>query len=283
MSEVHRREPRSWLFVPADSEKKIAKALDSEADAVIFDLEDSVAPTQKPVARHILRGLAIPSGTPQCWVRINPVGSEHHDADLELIGSADIHGIVLPKAESGADVSQLALRTGSIPVHAIVTETAASLFGLLSYRDANPPLAAMSWGAEDLSAALGASSKHDESGELSFTYKLARSLCLAGAVAAGVQVVDGVFADFRDEDGLKKEAAAARREGFTGKLAIHPAQVPVINAAFTPSHEEVAHARAVVQAFEAEPSAGVLSVDGKMVDRPHLFQAKRVLERAGGS
>jgi citrate lyase subunit beta/citryl-CoA lyase len=161
-----------------------------------------------------------------------------HKDDLKLIGVADIHGIVLPKAESGADVTELAHRTGNIPIHAIVTETAASLFGLLSYRDPKSPLAAMSWGAEDLSAALGASSKYDESGELSFTYKLARSLCLAGAVAAGVQPVDGVFADFRDEEGLRAEAEAARREGFTGKLAIHPAQVPVINAAFTPSEEE---------------------------------------------
>jgi len=138
----------------------------------------------------------------------------------------------------------------------------------------------MSWGAEDLSAALGASSKYDDSGELSFTYRLARSLCLAGAVAAGVQPVDGVFADFRDANGLAREAAAARREGFTGKLAIHPDQVAVINGAFTPSDDDVAHAREVVAAFDAQPDAGVLSVAGKMVDRPHLVQARRVLERA---
>ena len=180
----------------------------------------------------------------------------------------------MPKAESGADVTQLAHRTGNIPIHAIVTETAASLFGLLSYRDPKSPLAAMSWGAEDLSAALGASSKYDASGDLSFTYKLARSLCLAGAVAAGVQPVDGVFADFKDEEGLRAEAEAARREGFTGKLAIHPAQVPIINAAFTPSDDEVRHAEEIVAAFEAQPDAGVLSVGGKMVDRPHLVQAQ---------
>jgi citrate lyase subunit beta/citryl-CoA lyase len=273
-------EPRSWLFVPADSDKKVAKALDSEADALIFDLEDSVAPATKAKAREILKDLPARSGGPQWWVRINPIGSEHHKDDLELIGIADIHGIVLPKAESGADVTQLAHRTGNIPIHAIVTETPASLFNLLSYRDPRSPLVAMSWGAEDLSAALGASSKHDESGELSFTYKLARSLCLAGAAAAGVQPVDGVFADFRDDEGLRKEAEAARREGFTGKLAIHPAQVAIINAAFTPSDEEIAKARAIVKAFEAEPDAGVLSVAGKMVDRPHLVQARRVLERA---
>ena len=273
-------EPRSWLFVPADSERKITKALDSEADAIIFDLEDSVAPAMKSVARDVLKSLLKRSGGPEWWVRINPLGSEFIRDDLELIGIADIHGIVLPKAESGADVTELAHRTGNIPIHAIVTETAASLFGLLSYRQPGSPLAAMSWGAEDLSAALGASSKYDSDGELSITYKLARSLCLAGAVAAGVQPVDGVFADFKDDKGLKREAEAARREGFTGKLAIHPAQVALINAAFTPSAEDVAHAEQIVAAFEAHPDAGVLSVDGKMVDRPHLVQARRVLERA---
>ena len=273
-------EPRSWLFVPADSERKITKALDSDADAIIFDLEDSVAPAMKAVARDVLKSLLKRSGGPQWWIRVNPLASAYLREDLELLGIADIHGIVLPKAESGADVIQLAHRTGNIPIHAIVTETAASLFGLLSYRDPRSPLAAMSWGAEDLSAALGASSKYDASGDLSFTYKLARTLCLAGAVAAGVQPVDGVFADFRDEDGLRAEAEAARREGFTGKLAIHPAQVTVINAAFTPSGEDVRAAEEIVAAFEAHPDAGVLSVGGKMVDRPHLVQARRVLERA---
>ena len=273
-------EPRSWLFVPADSEKKVAKALASDADAVIFDLEDSVAPARKAAARDILKHMPERSGGPAWWVRINPLGSQHHKDDLDLIRKADIQGLVLPKAESGADVAQLAYRTGSIPIHAIVTETASSLFGLLSYSDPKSPLAAMSWGAEDLSAALGAASKYDESGELSFTYRLARSLCLAGAVAAGVQPVDGVFADFRDEKGLRADTEAARREGFTGKLAIHPTQVPVINAAFTPSKAEVKHAAEVVAAFEAEPDAGVLSISGKMIDRPHLIQARRVLERA---
>lgn len=273
-------QPRSWLFVPADSEKKINRALDSDADAIIFDLEDSVAPSMKKVGRDLLKNLLKRSGGPQWWIRINPLASEFIRDDLKLLGVADIHGIVLPKAENGTDITQLAHRTGNIPIHAIVTETAASLFGLLSYRDPKSPLAAMSWGAEDLSAALGAAAKHDESGELSFTYRLARSLCLAGAVAAGVQPVDGVFADFRDEDGLSAEAAAARREGFTGKLAIHPAQVAVINAAFTPSDEEVKHAEEIVAAFEAQPDAGVLSIGGKMVDRPHLLQARRVLERA---
>ena len=273
-------EPRSWLFVPADSERKIGKALDSDADAIIFDLEDSVAPALKPTARDVLKNLPKRSGGPEWWIRINPLASEFIRDDLELIGLADVRGIVLPKSESGADIIELSHRTGNIPIHAIVTETAASLFGLLSYRDPNSTLAAMSWGAEDLSAALGASSKYDADGGLSFTYRMARSLCLAGAVAACAQPVDGVFADFRDEEGLKRESEAARREGFTGKLAIHPAQVPIINAAFTPSAEEVRHAGEIVAAFETHPDAGVLSVGGKMVDRPHLMQARRVLERA---
>ena len=272
--------PRSWLFVPADSDKKIAKALASDADALIFDLEDSVSPDRKAAAREILKALPAREGGPQWWVRINPLGSDQLKADLKLLASADFTGIVLPKAESGADVTQLAHRTGNVPIHAIVTETAASLFGLLSYRDAKSPLAAMSWGAEDLSAALGASGKHGADGELAFTYRLARSLCLAGAVAAGVQPVDGVFADYKDEHGLEVETRAAAAEGFTGKLAIHPAQIRVINAAFTPSKAELAHARAIVDAFEADPSAGVLSVGGRMVDRPHFIQAQGVIARA---
>ena len=276
-------EARSWLFVPADSEKKIAKAIESAADALIFDLEDSVVPDRKRRAREILIDLPERTGGPAWWVRINPIGSEFHKDDLELISRGDIAGIVLPKAESGADVTQLAHRTGNIPIHAIVTETAASLFNLLSYRDPKSPLVAMSWGAEDLSAALGASSKYDESGELAFTYRMARSLCLAGAVAAGVQPVDGVFADFGDEEGLRTEAEAARREGFTGKLAIHPAQVAVINTAFTPSAEDLAEAQAVIDAFASEPEAGTVAVNGRMVDRPHLEQAHRVLQRARGA
>ena len=275
--------PRSWLFVPADSNKKMMKGLSSEADALIFDLEDSVAPEQKALARELL-GL-LPErqdGEPGRWVRVNPIGTDAHADDLDAIGGWAIDGIVLPKAETGDDVADLAaaLAPRCLPIHAIVTETAASLFGLLSYREASPFLTAMSWGAEDLSAALGASSKYTANGALAFTYQLARSMCLAGAVAAEVQPVDGVFADFRDEAGLIAEARAAASEGFTGKLAIHPAQVGPINSAFTPSEAEVAHARAIVDAFAADPSAGVLSVDGKMVDRPHLVQAHGVLSRA---
>ena len=261
--------PRSWLFVPADSNHKMMKALASEADAVIFDLEDSVAPAQKTMARELLGLLPERAdGAPKRWVRINPIGTDEHRDDLELLEDLDVDDLCA------------ALAPRSLPIHAIVTETAASLFGLLSYRDCNTSLAAMSWGAEDLSAALGASSKYGADGDLAFTYRLARSLCLAGAVAAEAQPVDGVFADFRDEAGLIAEARAAASEGFTGKLAIHPAQVGPINAAFTPSVEEIAHAEALVAAFEAEPNAGVLSVGGKMVDRPHLIQARRVLARS---
>ena len=275
--------PRSWLFVPADSERKIEKAIAGEADAIIFDLEDSVVPDSKAAARDIMKRLPERAGGPQWWVRINPIGSQFHKDDLEMIGSRDIAGIVLPKAESGADVLELAHRTGNVPIHAIVTETAASLFNLDSYRDPALPLVAMSWGAEDLSAALGASSKYDDNGELAFTYRLARSLCLAGAVAAGVQPIDGIFADYTDEHGLRAEAEAAQREGFTGKLAIHPAQVKVINAAFTPTPEEIGRAKAVIAAFDEQPGAGVVSVNGRMVDRPHLVQAKGVLARARDS
>ena len=270
---------RSWLFVPADSERKIAKALASEADALIFDLEDSVAPSAKAGARAILKALAPRDGGPRWWVRVNPMDSEFHKDDLELLARPDLDGLVLPKSESGGDIVQLAHRTGSIPVHAIVGETAAGLFGLLTYRAPGSPLSAMSWGAEDLSAALGASTKYDADGTLSFTYCLARALCLAAAVAAGVQPVDTVFADFRDSEGLRRECEAAAREGFTGKLAIHPDQVAVINAAFTPTAEDVAHAREIVDAFAADPAAGVLAVRGRMVDRPHLIQAEGVLAR----
>ena len=279
----HSAPPRSWLFVPADSNKKLMRALESDADAVIFDLEDSVVPAQKEMARELLSLLPERrDGGPERWVRINPLGTDAHRDDLELLEDLDADGIVLPKAECGDDVADLAaaLAPRSLPIHAIVTETASSLFGLLSYRECCSSLVAMSWGAEDLSAALGASSKYSASGDLAFTYQMARSLCLAGAVAAEVQPVDGVFADFRDEEGLVAESRAAASEGFTGKLAIHPAQVGPINAAFTPSQAEIDHAREVIAAFEAEPDAGVLAVAGKMVDRPHLIQARRVLTRS---
>lgn len=281
--------PRSWLFVPADSDRKIAKALASEADAVIFDLEDSVAEANRPEARErvvaTLRG-AEPSAQ-QRWVRINPLAGGAAEADLAVIVAGRPHGVVLPKAESGEDVRLLArlleIHEGSarvepgIRVAAIVTETPVSLFRLDSYGGLTHRLSAMTWGAEDLSSALGAASKLDANGELAFTYRLARSLTLASAVAAGVQPVDGLWGDFRDPEGLRADAEAGRREGFTGKLAIHPDQVPVINAAFTPGEEEIEQARRIVALFEANPGAGTLGMDGRMLDRPHLVQAQRVI------
>jgi citrate lyase subunit beta/citryl-CoA lyase len=287
------KEPRSWLFVPADSEKKIAKALAGDADAIILDLEDSVAEANKPAAREMvvetLRN-AEPSAQ-QRWVRVNPLESGAAEADLAVIVAARPDGIVLPKSESGEDVRTLArlleiheshegVRAG-IRIAVIATETAKSLFGLDSYGELGSRFVAMTWGAEDLSTALGASGKFGADGELDFTFKLARSLCLAGAVAAGVQPVDSLHADFRDEEGLRADCENGRREGFTGKLAIHPAQVPIINAAFTPSAEEVAHARKVVELFAANPGAGVIGLEGKMLDRPHLVQAQKLLARLG--
>lgn len=287
--------PRSWLFVPADSEKKIAKALGGEADAIILDLEDSVAEANKPAARALaVAALRQDSDSrAQLWVRINPLDGEHAEADLAAIVGAQPYGVMVPKTESGADIASLAamltaeeeaqnVPVGAIRISAISSETGASLFGLGSYAGSSERLAALTWGAEDLSAALGASSKFDSDGELSFTYKMARSLCLAGAVAAEVQPVDSLFGDFRDEEGLARDCDKGRHEGFTGKLAIHPAQVPVINAAFTPSDAEIAYAHEVVELFAANPDLGTIGLDGKMLDRPHLLQARRVLERATG-
>lgn len=276
-----RREPRSWLFVPADRPERFGKAVASGADAVIVDLEDSVAPDAKARARDGLgEALSAAGGRAELWLRVNPIGSVEHDADVEVARALPLAGLVLPKAEGGADVGALAdaLDGTALRIHAIVTETPRSLFLLETYDVGCDRLAAMSWGAEDLSAALGASSKHDADGGLSFTYRMARSLTLAGARAAGAQPVDGIWGDIRDEAGLRAEAEAARREGFGGKLAIHPAQVPIITAAWTPTAEEVARARAVVDAFAG--GAGVVRLDGRMLDRPHLVQAERVLALA---
>lgn len=278
--------PRSWLFVPADSEKKVAKGLASAADAVILDLEDAVAPDRKAVARAMLPDLvpAARDDGPVVWVRVNPLDHPDvaHDVDVAIaIGAA---GVVLPKAEGGADIATIARLIdqcggGVMRIHAVVTETAASLFLLGNY-GGQPRLAAMSWGAEDLSAALGASAKTDEDGALSFSYRMARSLTLAGAVAAGVQPVETLYADFRDEAGLVAMARAARREGFTGMLAIHPAQVDPINAAFTPDAAEIDHAHRVIAAFAANPGMGTVGMDGRMLDRPHLKQAEALIARA---
>ncbi len=281
---------RSMLFVPGDSERKLGKAAAGAADALILDLEDSVAKDRLPMARGIVseyltstRGGA---RIQQLWVRINPLSTAEALPDLASIVGGAPDGIVLPKTNSGADATLLdhyltALETregvalGSIRILAVATETPAAIFTLGSFAGSTPRLYGMTWGAEDLPAAIGASTNLDDSGKLDPTYQLARSLCLLAASAAGVEPIDTVYTDFRDSAGLFRSAQAARRAGFTGKIAIHPEQVEVINQAFTPSAEEVAYARRVVEVF-AE-GVGTSSLDGKMLDMPHLKQARRVL------
>jgi len=286
---------RSMLFVPGDSERKLAKGESCGADALVLDLEDSVPGDRIAVARSMVReylGSHRDRSHQQLWVRINPLSTDKALADLAAITGGAPDGIMLPKADSGADVvvaghylSALEVREGlqegSIRIFAVATETAPALFALGTFAGCSPRLAGMTWGAEDLSAALGAATNRDEKGELEFTYRLARSLCLAGAVAAGVQPLDTVFVDFRDSEGLRAESRAAARAGFTGKIAIHPDQVPIINEAFTPSTAEIAHARRVVEAFAA--GAGTVALDGKMLDMPHLKQAQRILSRAAAA
>lgn len=279
--------PRSWLLVPGDDEGKIAEALESGADALVFDLEDSVATPRKEAARAALKAALSERSAdgPQRWVRINQLESAFYGEDLACCQELDIDGLVLPKAELGDQVARLGsdVFEAGWKIHAIVSETAASLFQLHTFAGCSPLLTTMSWGIDDLSTALGASSKFDADGTLSFTYRLARSLCLASARAAGVQPVDCVFRDVNAPDRLKAEAEAARREGFTGKLAIDPSQIAIINAAFTPTEDEVSAARAIVDAFEAHPNSGVLNVAGRVIDRPRLMQARGVLDRAGGT
>ncbi len=287
--------PRSWLFVPGDSDRKLIKGAASAADALIIDLEDSVAPANLPAARALAAGFldAHPDRErQQLWVRVNALASGLALPDLAAIVPAGPDGIVLPKAEGAADVTRLghylsalevaAGRTeGSIRIVVIATETSAALFTLGSYIGAGPRLAGLTWGAEDLAASLGAASNRGEDGGYEFTFQLARSLCLAGAMAADVAPIDTVFTDYRDAAGLEREARAARRAGFVGKFAIHPGQVEVINHAFTPDAAEVAHAERVVAAFAAHPGVGVVGIDGKMIDMPHLKQARRILAAAG--
>ena len=286
---------RSWLFVPGDSARKLERALSTDADVLILDLEDSVAATARSDARRTVCAFLDERRAELCdsrvFVRISGLGAQDAHQELQAIMRARPDGIVLPKSRSGADVSQLdamltvceaecGLPDLSTRIVAIATESAGALFGLGSYRGASRRLTGLAWGGEDLSADLGSTATRDDAGRLTDPYRLARSLCLAGAVAAGVQPVDTVFPDFRDLDGLTREAEAAARDGFTGKLAIHPDQVPAINAAFTPSKAAVAAARQVVAAFAAAPGAGVVSIDGRMVDRPHLLRATRLLARA---
>ncbi|HEX8401879.1 MAG TPA: CoA ester lyase [Allosphingosinicella sp.] len=276
---------RSLLFVPGDRPDRMAKALAAGADALILDLEDSVAPAAKPEARRAVAAFLAANETSRLWVRVNPLDGGEAEKDLAAILPAHPHGIVLPKAEGGASVNELARRlaergNATTRILAIATETPAAIFQLGSYGGAKR-LAGLTWGAEDLPTAIGAATSREEDGRYTPPYELARSLCLFGAAAAGVAPIETVYPAFRDLDGLAACAARARRDGFRGMMAIHPAQVPVINAAFTPTSAELDHARAVVAAFDASPEAGALSLDGKMIDRPHLVQAKRLL--SGGN
>jgi citrate lyase subunit beta / citryl-CoA lyase len=285
--------PRSWLFVPGDSERKLARGDDSGADALILDLEDAVAAERRPLARGLVaeylraRAGAAPR-RPRLWVRINPL-DEDGLADAAAVVRAAPDGLVVPKVAGPADLLRLShwldaleardgLPPGRIRLLAVATETAAAVLGLPDYaRTPVPRLSGLTWGAEDLPAALGASTNRDASGALALTYRMARSACLLAAVAAGAQPIDTLEPDFRDEAALRAACAAARREGFTGKIAIHPAQVAPINEGFRPTEEEVAFARRVVEAFAASPGTGTVGLDGRMLDRPHLRQAQRVL------
>lgn len=285
---------RSWLFVPGDSARKQEKAATSRADALILDLEDSVTADLLPQARTRVRQLLssrAQRSAQQLWVRVNALSSGKLSADLEEVMAGAPDGIVLPKvslAREAVEVGRLlsllerqhGYADGATPLMVIATETAQSLFALGDYAStANPRLAALTWGAEDLSAALGANARAAD-GTLTFTFELARSMCLLAASAAGVPAIDGVCTDLRNPAQLTREAERAGRDGFTGKLAIHPAQVETINALFNPQPAEIARARAVIAAFAAAPDAGVLSLDGQMLDRPHLVRAQRILARA---
>jgi citrate lyase subunit beta/citryl-CoA lyase len=284
------RVPRSWLFAPGDTPAKMAKAAASGVCAVILDLEDSVAEVNKAAARtataDFLRARA--ADAPQLWVRINPLSAAHAAADLAAVVPAAPDGIVLPKPDGPQDVVDLVHRLerleaeagvaeGSIRILPIATETPASIFALGGYGVVGPRLIGLTWGAEDLPAAVGAQINRHPDGSFTDLCRLARSLCIAGAAAADVPPIETVYADFRDLDGLRAYAEAGRREGFTGMMAIHPAQVAVIEAVFRPSDAEIAHARQVVALFTDNPGAGVVALDGKMLDMPHLKQAQRLL------
>ncbi|HTU13340.1 MAG TPA: CoA ester lyase [Allosphingosinicella sp.] len=272
---------RSLLFVPGDRPDRMEKALAAGADALILDLEDAVAPQNKQVARHEVAHFLNQHNAVRIFVRVNPLDSPENEKDLNAVLPSHPDGIVLPKSESGASVTELARKltergNATAQILAIGTETPAAIFGLGTYGGAKR-LIGLTWGAEDLPAAIGAATSREEDGGFTAPYEIARALCLFGAAAAGVQPIETVYPAFRDLEGLADYAGRARRDGFLGMMAIHPAQVPVINAAFTPSAAELAHARAVVAAFEANPGAGALSLDGRMIDRPHLVQAQRIL------
>ncbi|ROO85200.1 citrate lyase subunit beta/citryl-CoA lyase [Actinocorallia herbida] len=285
---------RSWLFAPGDSPRKMAKAADGSADAVILDLEDAVAEEGKPGARA---GVAeFLAGRPEAergrlWVRINPLDGPHALSDLAAIVPARPGGVMLPKARGPQDVEVLdhylsalevaaGTERGAIRVIALVTETAEGMFTTGAYKGA-PRLTALTWGAEDLADAVGASDNRGPDGGYGFTYELARSLCLLGAAAAGVAAVDTIHGDFRDLAGLRARAEKVRRDGYRGMLAIHPDQVEVINAAFAPTEAELAEAREIVELFAAHPGVGAIGRNGAMLDRPHLARARALLAAGG--
>lgn len=287
---------RSLLFIPADDERKLAKGMGSGADALLLDLEDAVSAARKADARRICadyiartRGLA---ERPRLIVRINALDTPYWADDLAGIMPARPDGIMLPKPRGGEDVHTLSVAldhaeqgtgsaAGATRIIAIATETAISLLSMPSYVGSSTRLEALTWGAEDLSAAVGARSNREADGRTwTSPFRLARDLCLMTAVAAGAQPIDTVFVNFRDTDGLREEAMAAARDGFVGKMAIHPGQVAVINEVFTPKPEETAYAEEVIAAFRANPAAGVIGLRGHMVDKAHLAQAERLLARA---
>lgn len=279
---------RSLLFVPGDRPDRMEKALGAGADALILDLEDAVAPSAKPAAREAVAAFLARERTTTLFVRINPLDGGLAEDDLAAILPGAPDGIVLPKAEGGATLKALDAKLDwagarDVAILPIATETPAAMFQLGSYGGITSRLIGLTWGAEDLPAAIGAVTSREEDGRFTPPYELARSLCLFGAAAAGVAPIETVYPAFRDLDGLAAYAARARRDGFVGMMAIHPDQVSVINAAFTPSDADIAHARAVVAAFAADPGAGALSLDGRMIDRPHLIQAQRLLGQAGVS
>lgn len=268
---------RSLLFVPGDRPERMEKAAGLGADALILDLEDAVAPGNKAAARAAVRAFVAssPAG-PALFVRVNPLDSAFVADDLAALAGLPLAGVVLPKAEGQASVAALTARlAGDYRILPIASETARAVFTLGSYDGAR--LAGLTWGAEDLPAAIGATASREPDGGYTDPYRVVRALTLFGAHAAGVPAIETVYPDFRDLAGLAAYAARGRRDGFTGMMAIHPAQVPVINAAFTPSDAEVAHARAVAAAFAANPGAGVLQLDGRMIDAPHLKAAQRLL------
>ena len=275
---------RSLLFVPGDRPERMVKALGLGADALIIDLEDSVALSAKPAARTATRDF-LHRAERNCalFVRINPLDGELAEDDLAAVLEERPDGIMLPKAEGGASVAALeALLAGydGIAILPIASETPAAIFGLGSYRDSSPRLVGLTWGAEDLPAAIGAATAREADGRYTAPYEVVRALTLFGAHAAGVPAIETVYPAFRDLDGLAAYAARGRRDGFTGMMAIHPAQVPVINAAFAPSEAEIARAHAIVATFAANPGAGALQLDGAMIDAPHLKQARATLALA---